>query len=187
MTLLVAVFNEATDLSGKNITYDEVQDQFVLQDHGPITARGVLDYDAQDQIEWAQEGLWDWVCVYAEWERTSQLPSRPAIWPLVLYGVVAAGAVALLLWARNASSLQHALTTGTMLDPGQAQLLEAVCIGVIIGAVVGFAIQIVATPRPCRPRSLPAHRKPALQLPPLKSPTSKPLPTFLSPCGNSWT
>jgi len=75
--------------------------------------------------------------------------SRPSAWPLVLYGMVVAGAVALFLWAQQASSVSHALTLSlegqqpTLLRQGDADMIEAVCIGLIIGCVVGFIIQVV--------------------------------------------
>lgn len=75
--------------------------------------------------------------------------SRPAAWPLVIYGMVAAGAVALFLWAQQASSVSHAITATlegqhpTLLKQSDANVLEAVCIGLVIGCVVGFVIQAV--------------------------------------------
>lgn len=70
-------------------------------------------------------------------------PAKPSTWPLVLYGVLAAGAVWGFLWARSASSLEHALKTGQILKQGDADLIQAVCIGLIIGAVVGIVIQSI--------------------------------------------
>jgi hypothetical protein len=70
MSVLVAVFNQTTSWSGRTVTYEEGPDQFILQDHGPITAQKVLGYDAQDQLNWVFEGLRGWVYDFATWERT---------------------------------------------------------------------------------------------------------------------
>ena len=67
---LVATFNQTTGWSGRTITYEEGQRQFILQDHGPITAEDVLSYDAQGQLEWAHEGLREGVRAFADWQRT---------------------------------------------------------------------------------------------------------------------
>jgi hypothetical protein len=58
---------------------------------------------------------------------------RPAAskWPFVLVGMVAAGSLALFLWAR------------TMLNQLDAKVIESACVGLFIGAVVGFVIRIV--------------------------------------------
>jgi len=74
MSMLVAVFNETSGWSGKTIDYDEATRQFVLQDHGPITAEDVLRYDAQGQVDWAREGLLEWVLQIAAARR----PPAPA-------------------------------------------------------------------------------------------------------------
>jgi hypothetical protein len=68
MSVLVAVFNETTSWSARTITYEEAQRQFILQDHGPITAQSVLGYDAQGQLDWARDGLREWVRDFADWE-----------------------------------------------------------------------------------------------------------------------
>jgi uncharacterized protein YkuJ len=68
MSTLVATFNQTTGWAGRTITYEEAQRQFILQDHGPITAQGALDYDTQGQIDWAREGLREWVRDFAAWE-----------------------------------------------------------------------------------------------------------------------
>jgi len=60
MSLLVAVFNEKSDWSGKTITYEDARHLFIAQDRGPITAQALLAYDAQGQLDWADEGLRRW-------------------------------------------------------------------------------------------------------------------------------
>lgn len=61
MSLPVAVFNPTTGWPGRTITFEETRRQFILQDHGPITAQDVLGYDAHGQVDWEREGLRDWV------------------------------------------------------------------------------------------------------------------------------
>ena len=60
MSLLVAVFNQRSEWSGKTITYEDARRQFILQDDGPIAAQALLGYDAQGQLDWADEGLREW-------------------------------------------------------------------------------------------------------------------------------
>ena len=60
MSLLVAVFNQKSEWSGKTITYADARHQFILQDRGPISAQALLGYDAQGQLDWADEGLREW-------------------------------------------------------------------------------------------------------------------------------
>ena len=79
-SLAVAVFNRTTTWSGRTITYNESPNQFMLQDHGPITPQSVLDYDTQGQIDWAQEGLREWVREFADWQRASRPRVEAAGW-----------------------------------------------------------------------------------------------------------
>jgi hypothetical protein len=60
MSLLVAVFNEKSEWSGKSITYEDARHQFILEDRGPIGAQALLGYDAQGQLDWAEESLREW-------------------------------------------------------------------------------------------------------------------------------
>jgi hypothetical protein len=60
MSLLVAVFNEKSDWSGKSVTYEDARHQFILEDRGPIGAQALLGYDAQGQLDWAEESLREW-------------------------------------------------------------------------------------------------------------------------------
>jgi hypothetical protein len=57
--MLIATFDSTTDLAGKTITREG--DAFVLQDHGPISARDVMEFDKQGQLVWSTEGAWAWV------------------------------------------------------------------------------------------------------------------------------
>ena len=60
MSLLVAVFNEKSDLSGKTVTYEDVRHQFIVEGRGPIGAQALLGYDARGQLDWAEESLREW-------------------------------------------------------------------------------------------------------------------------------
>jgi hypothetical protein len=60
MSLLVAVFNEKSDWSGKTITYEDARRQFIVEGRGPIGAQALLGYDAQGQLDWAEESLREW-------------------------------------------------------------------------------------------------------------------------------
>jgi hypothetical protein len=60
MSLLVAVFNQRSDWSGKTVTYEDARHQFILEDRGPIGAQALLGYDAQGQLDWAEESLREW-------------------------------------------------------------------------------------------------------------------------------
>ena len=61
VSLPVAVFNQTTGWPGRTITFEDTRRQFILQDHGPITAQDVLGYDTRGQVDWEREGLRDWV------------------------------------------------------------------------------------------------------------------------------
>jgi hypothetical protein len=51
--MLVATFGPTTGWVGKTITFEN--DTFVLQDHGPISASDVMQYDKQGHLVWANE------------------------------------------------------------------------------------------------------------------------------------
>ncbi|MEI6501412.1 MAG: hypothetical protein WCP21_10370 [Armatimonadota bacterium] len=57
--MLVATFNETTAWAGKTITFEG--DVVILEDYGPITAAGVMEYDRQGQLAWATERTQAWV------------------------------------------------------------------------------------------------------------------------------
>ena len=59
----IAVFGGSTAWVGKRITLEA--SQFVLQDYGPISARSVMDYDAQGHLLWASESVRAWVAAQA--------------------------------------------------------------------------------------------------------------------------
>ncbi len=58
--MVIATFNSATGWAGQTITYDD--SVCTLEGHGPITAQDVVSYDEAGHIEWAYNGLRDWVC-----------------------------------------------------------------------------------------------------------------------------
>lgn len=57
--MLIATFGETTGWVGKTITREG--DAFILEDHGPISAQAVMEYDAQGHLVWAIGGARAWV------------------------------------------------------------------------------------------------------------------------------
>lgn len=57
--MLIATFGPSTGWSGKTIEHEG--DAFILQDHGPITAADVMEYDRQGHLVWANDGMRAWV------------------------------------------------------------------------------------------------------------------------------
>ena len=57
--MVIATFGSTTGWSGKTITHEG--DVFILEDHGPITAADVMEYDRQGQLTWANDGTRAWV------------------------------------------------------------------------------------------------------------------------------
>jgi hypothetical protein len=78
MSLLVAVFNEKSDWSGKSITYEDARHQFILEDRGPIGAQALLGYDAQGQVDWAEESLREWTQRAAQAAAVTPQPPSPS-------------------------------------------------------------------------------------------------------------
>ena len=78
MSLLVAVFNEKSDWSGKSITYEDARHQFILEDRGPIGAQALLGYDAQGQLDWAEESLREWTQRAAQAAAVTPQPPSPS-------------------------------------------------------------------------------------------------------------
>lgn len=69
--MLIATFGPTTAWRGKTITFDN--GQFTLEGHGAITAGGVMEYDKQGHLQWANDGTRAWVGAKA------QSPSTPAV------------------------------------------------------------------------------------------------------------
>jgi tetratricopeptide (TPR) repeat protein len=58
--MLIATFGPTTPWAGRRIRYEE--ERFVLEGHQPpISARDVLNYDAQGQLQWASSEVRAWV------------------------------------------------------------------------------------------------------------------------------
>jgi hypothetical protein len=85
--MLVATFGPSTGWAGRTITHDG--GRFLLEGFGPVTARAVLDYDANGQLDWAYAGLPEWVLQVELAERaamssgstpwTAQPPAQPQV------------------------------------------------------------------------------------------------------------
>ena len=67
--MLIATFGPTTAWVGKAITFED--GQFVLEGHGTITARAVLEYDRQGHLTWAYDDLRAWVDSMVAASRTS--------------------------------------------------------------------------------------------------------------------
>jgi hypothetical protein len=78
MSLLVAVFNEKSDWPGKTITYEDARHQFIVEGRGPIGAQALLGYDAQDQLDWAEESLRKWTQRAARAATATPQPPSPS-------------------------------------------------------------------------------------------------------------
>jgi hypothetical protein len=57
--MLIATFGPTTGWAGKTITREG--DAFILQDHGPISAADVMEYDGQGHLIWADQGTRAWI------------------------------------------------------------------------------------------------------------------------------
>lgn len=57
--MLIATFGPTTAWAGKTITRDG--EVFALEDHGPISAADVMEYDRQGHLVWTNDGTRAWV------------------------------------------------------------------------------------------------------------------------------
>ena len=57
--MLIATFGPATAWAGRTITREG--DVFTLEDHGPISAADVMEYDRQGHLVWTNDGTRAWV------------------------------------------------------------------------------------------------------------------------------
>ena len=73
--MLIATFGPSTGWAGKTITREG--DVFILQDHGPITAADVMEYDRQGQLVWANDGTRAWVGFRAQSPETTAASATP--------------------------------------------------------------------------------------------------------------
>ena len=67
----VATFRPTTEWAGKEVDYED--GRYTLQGFGPVTVQTVLEHDRQGHLEWAYEGLRDWVL--AQVQTIPQAPS----------------------------------------------------------------------------------------------------------------
>jgi hypothetical protein len=92
--MVVATFGPTTAWAGRAITCEN--GRFMLQDHGPLTAQQVVEYDAAGRLEWAYDGLRAWAHAQA-----AQAPVAPAarsgrpvpLWAWIVGGIVFVAAV----------------------------------------------------------------------------------------------
>ena len=64
--MLVATFGPTTTWVGKTVTYSD--GAFVLEDHGPIRAQDVFEYERLGHLVWAMDGIRAWVGAKAQAE-----------------------------------------------------------------------------------------------------------------------
>jgi hypothetical protein len=57
--MLIATFGPSTPWDGTRITWADGRP--VLEDHGPITPRDVMEYDRQGYLVWTDEGTRAWI------------------------------------------------------------------------------------------------------------------------------
>jgi hypothetical protein len=57
--MLIATFGPTTAWNGKTITL--VNEQFVLEGHGVVSADALVQYDRQGHLVWPYDGMRDWV------------------------------------------------------------------------------------------------------------------------------
>ena len=55
---IIATFNSSTGWAGRTVSYQN--GGLFLEDHGPITAAGLLEYDRLGQVNWSRDGLREW-------------------------------------------------------------------------------------------------------------------------------
>lgn len=71
--MLVATFGPTTERVGKTISFDD--DQFVLDGHGPITAREVLTYEQTSHLVWVSDEIRGWVGERAAYDDAAAAPA----------------------------------------------------------------------------------------------------------------
>lgn len=57
--MLIATFGVSTAWVGKTITFEN--EEFVLEEHGPVVPSAIVEYDKQGHLEWSSDGLRKWV------------------------------------------------------------------------------------------------------------------------------
>ena len=102
--MLIATFGPSTSWEGTHITWADGRP--VLENHGPITPRDVMEYDRQGHLLWTDEGTRAWVGAMAvagarsaaDQERSS-LVKRVAVF--VIVGLLVLNLVLLVLAAHS--------------------------------------------------------------------------------------
>ena len=74
--MLIATFGPTTAWEGKQITHDG--GAFVLEDHGPISAADIMEYDRQGHLVWVNDGTRAWVGSKARRSPSSGSPAANA-------------------------------------------------------------------------------------------------------------
>jgi TM2 domain-containing membrane protein YozV len=134
--MLIATFGPSTGWVGKTIGFEN--DKFVLQDHGPISASDVMDYDQQGHLVWATDGGRAWV------GSKTQAPAAPLAVATVAVGPPAAFQPAVLAQAQTYAPLVR--WDGQPLPPDfvQKKVAAGIC-GILLGAfgihkfILGYA------------------------------------------------
>ena len=67
--MIVATFREGTALAGKHITFEE--GQLALEAALPLTAQQILDFDGKGEIDWAYDGLQQWLRELAQHQQAA--------------------------------------------------------------------------------------------------------------------
>lgn len=76
--MLVATFNATTGWAGRQITW--MDEQFILDGHGAVTAADVMGYDALGQLDWPSGEMRSWAAARLSWEeavRAAAVPAQP--------------------------------------------------------------------------------------------------------------
>ena len=69
--MLIATFGPTTAWVGKRISRDG--DAFILEDHGPISAHDVMEYDRQGHLVWVNDGTRAWIGAKAKGSRPAHV------------------------------------------------------------------------------------------------------------------
>jgi S1-C subfamily serine protease len=124
--MLIATFGTTTAWVGKKITREG--DFFILEDHGPISAQDVMEYDRQGHIVWVNDWTRAWVATRAAGPRAS-----PASAPVTAQSTVAATSMS--SHAAAAPPVVNTRSAPTRHAPSR-RLLQSVVVGLIVVAVI---------------------------------------------------
>lgn len=84
--MIIATFGPSTGWAGKTIIYEA--GRFALEGHGNLSTSDVMAYDAQGHLEWAYDGLREWVSESAAGQAAPAPPVAAArkhsiFWPVL--------------------------------------------------------------------------------------------------------